>query len=62
MQRLEARLGIDLVAFLRRRYTVEGATQQEIADELKVDVATVNRWMKRVGVEARIFASEKAAS
>ena len=61
MRRLEARLGIDLHAFLSRRYVDEGATQQAIADELKVDVATVSRWMTRLGIETRLFASEKAS-
>lgn len=62
MRRLEARLGIDLGAFLEKRYHAEGRTQQEIADELRIDVATVSRWMTRLGIETRLFASEKAAS
>lgn len=61
MRRLEDRLGIDLRAFLRDRYEARGQTQQQIADELKVDVATVSRWMTRLGIETRLFASEKAS-
>lgn len=61
MRRLEARLGVDLRAFLVDRYEAEGKTQQQIADELKVDVATVSRWMTRLGIETRLFASEKAS-
>lgn len=61
MRRLEARLGIDIAAFLQRRYVDEGATQASIAEELRVDVATVSRWMTRLGIETRLFASEKAS-
>ena len=61
MRRLETRLGIDLDAFLRNRYEAEGKTQQQIADELRVDVATVSRWMTKLGIETRLFASEKAS-
>jgi transcriptional regulator with XRE-family HTH domain len=59
MRRLEARLEIDLSAFLKDRYNVQGKTQAEIADELKVDVATVSRWMTKLGIETRLFASER---
>jgi len=62
MRRLETRLGIDLGVFLRDRYVGQGRTQQQIADELKVDVATVSRWMTRLGIETRLFASDQAAS
>ncbi len=62
MKRLEKRLGIDVPARLRERYVDEGKTQQEIADELKVDVATVSRWMTKLGIETRLFASEKASA
>ena len=61
MRRLETRLGIDLRAFLSERYEDQGKTQQEIADELRIDVATVSRWMGRFGIETRLFASEKAS-
>lgn len=61
MRRLEGRLGIDLHERIRERYVVEGKTQQQIADELGVDVATVSRWMARLGIETRLFASEKAS-
>ena len=62
MRRIETRRGIDLEVFLRERYEVHGRTQQEIADELQIDVATVSRWMSRLGIETRLFASERAAS
>jgi DNA-binding transcriptional regulator LsrR (DeoR family) len=62
MRRLETRMGIDLVVFIRDRYEVQGRTQQEIADELKVDVATVSRWMTKLGIETRLFASERAVA
>jgi transposase len=61
MRRLEARLGIDLEARLRDRYLTQGWTQQQIADELKVDVSTIARWMSRFQIESRLFASEKAS-
>ncbi len=59
MRRLEQRRGIDLDTFLRLRYETEGRTQQEIAAELGIDVATVSRWMSRLGIETRLFASER---
>ena len=63
MRRLQDRRGIDLEAFLRDRYQVQGKTQTEIADELGVDAATISRWMARLGIETRLFASDaKAAS
>ncbi len=61
MRRIEARRGIDLEAFLRRRYETELATQEQIAAELEVDVSTVSKWMTRFGIETRIFASEQAS-
>lgn len=61
MRRLEQRRGIDLVEFLTDRYQVQGKTQQEIADELSIDVATVSRWMSKLGIETRLFASERPA-
>lgn len=61
MRRIEARRGIDLEAFVRDLYEVQGKTQQEVATELGIDVATVSRWMARLGIEARLFASERAS-
>lgn len=61
MRRIETKRGIDLAAFLRERYEADGKTQQEIAGELGIDVATVSRWMARLGIETRLFASEKAS-
>ena len=61
MRRIEARLGIDVDDFLRDRYEAKGRTQQEIASELGIDVATVSRWMTRLGIETRVFASERSA-
>jgi transposase len=59
MARIEARRGIDLGAFLQQRYELEGRTQAEIADELGVDISTITRWMARLGIEARLFASDR---
>jgi DNA-binding transcriptional regulator LsrR (DeoR family) len=61
MRRIEERRGIDLEAFVRDLYEVQHKTQQEIAAELGIDVATVSRWMAKLGIETRLFASEKAA-
>lgn len=60
MLRIEARRGIDLEAYLRQRYECEGWTQEQIADDLQIGVATVSRWMSRLGIETRLFASERA--
>lgn len=59
MARIEAREHIDLEAYLRRRYELEGATQEQIAIDLKVDPTTITRWMAHLGIEARLFASDR---
>lgn len=60
MKKLEARLGIDVPERLRLRYVDEGRNQDDIATELGIDVSTVSKWMTRLGIETRIFASDKA--
>lgn len=61
MARIEARRGIDLVAFLHQRYVLEGKTQADIATELGIDGTTVSRWMTALGIETRLFVSERIA-
>jgi DNA-binding MarR family transcriptional regulator len=61
MRRLQERRGIDLEEYLRREYEERKRTQTEIAEELGVDNATVSRWMARLGIETRLFASERAS-
>lgn len=61
MTRIETRKKIDLEEFLRRRYEAEGATQEQIAAELGVDASTITRWMAHLGIETRLFASERPA-
>jgi len=34
-----------------RRYVIEKKTEQEIADEFKVDQATINRWLKKLEIK-----------
>lgn len=34
-------------AFMYRRYVVQKRTEQEIAEELNVDQATINRWLRK---------------
>lgn len=52
MVRTEARLGRPLEEFFAERYQTQ--TQPQIADELGVSVATVSRWMRELGIEARL--------
>ena len=52
MLRMERKLGRPLETFLAERY--EGRTQEQIADELGVSGATVSRWMRELGIEARL--------
>jgi hypothetical protein len=61
MRRIEARKGIEIEVFLRRRYETEGATQEQIALELEVDPSTITRWMANLGIETRLFASDRVA-
>lgn len=51
MLRVEKRIGRPLEDFLEERYQV--ATQPQIAEELGVSGASVSRWMRELGVEAR---------
>lgn len=64
MRRIEERrrrddVDFDLGEFLRRRYELEGATQEQIATELGVDGSTITRWMAAFDIETRLFASER---
>lgn len=52
MRQLEAAVGMSMSDYIRGRYAA-GASQQEIADGLGVDRATVSRWMTRFGIEVR---------
>lgn len=50
-QVLERRIGEPIEVFLRRRYVVDRATQDEIAADLGgLDRATVSRWLRDFGI------------
>lgn len=51
MLRVESRLGQPLEVFLEDRY--QSKTQRQIADELGLDVSTINRWMRELDIEPR---------
>lgn len=51
MLRVEDRIRQPLEAFLEERYLTR--TQPQIAEELGVSNATVSRWMRELGIEAR---------
>ena len=53
MQLIEHRIGEDLGEFFRRRYHTDRRSMREIADELDVDVGSVQRWMTRLGIPRR---------
>lgn len=38
-------------ALMYRRYVVEKRSEQEIADEFGVDQATINRWLRKLGIK-----------
>jgi hypothetical protein len=52
MQIIERRLGVPLEQWIADRYAA-GATQEEIGAELGIEGATVSRWMRELGLEAR---------
>lgn len=52
MLRVEARIGRPLEEYLAERY--QTLTQPQIAEELGVSGASVSRWMREVGIEARL--------
>jgi transposase-like protein len=62
MQILEGRLGRPLEDLLRERYERDGRTVAEVADELGVDKGTVSRWMRDLGIEARLFGPRRTAA
>lgn len=53
MQVLQAELGRPLEDVIRERYVDEGATLQELADELGVGESTLSRWLTQLGIQAR---------
>ncbi len=52
MQRTEVRLGRPLEEWLAERYATR--TQEQIAEELGVSGATISRWLRECGIEARL--------
>lgn len=57
MLKVEARLGQTLEEYFEERYST--LTQPQIADEftrlgVKVSDATISRWMRELGIEARL--------
>ena len=53
MERVQARIGRDLREELDDRYNAVGQTQADIGRDLGVSAASVHRWMRRLGIEAR---------
>lgn len=51
MLRVEHRIGRLLEDYLADAY--QSRTQAQIAEDLSVDVSTVNRWMRQLDIEAR---------
>jgi hypothetical protein len=58
MQIVERRLGAPLEQWIAERYEA-GATQEEIGVELGIEGATVSRWMRELGIEARFPGQRK---
>ncbi len=52
MVRVETRIGRPLEEYLAERYAT--LTQPQIADELGVSGASISRWMRELGIEARL--------
>jgi len=55
----EQRSGLSVEAVVRERYLVQGQTMAEIAAYMGIDISTLSRWMKRLGIPARVFASDR---
>lgn len=50
MKLLEARQGQPIDQLLSRLHTEQGMTLGQIAEFLDIDIATVSRWMERMGI------------
>lgn len=44
---------------IRERYVQQGVTMPVLAAEMGIDVSTLSRWMKRLGIPARVFAVDR---
>jgi len=49
-------------AVVIKRYTQEGVSMPALAAEMGIDTSTLSRWMKRLGIPARVFASDRPAA
>lgn len=61
MQTLEQRLDKPLDEYLAEQYAL-GLSQEQIAQELGVNRATVSRWMGTYGIAARYFGPRRKAA
>lgn len=52
-QFVQADLGVALEDYLAHQYTKDGRTLSEIAAALHRDPATISRWLRQFGIEAR---------
>jgi len=51
---MEHRLGEPIEVYLRRRYVVDGQTTIQIGQELGLNNGTVSKWLRDLGIEARL--------
>lgn len=64
MAAAEEAVGEPLAAYLRRRYYEEDLTLLDIAEEREVEVSTIWRWMRRLGIPRKTLqppAEERAS-
>lgn len=58
-QLVEARVGRPIADYLREAYVVRQLPQADIAVALGVNTSTVSRWMRQLGIEARVIGHKK---
>lgn len=59
MGALEQRFGRPVAEIIQERYVQQGQSMAEVAAFLGIDTSTLSRWMVRLGIPARIFASDR---
>jgi transcriptional regulator with XRE-family HTH domain len=55
MRQVEERIGQPLRLYLLDAYIVRERSMRQIADEIGIDVATVSRWMRGLGIPPRYY-------
>jgi transposase-like protein len=59
---LEERLGRPVRDVIQERYVEGGESMETVAAALGIDTSTLSRWMVRLSIPARVFASDRPES